>query len=526
MDENALAKFIKAPQTVKPRKRTYPALPVIAIYGGQALAETGEMITERELLRNLSKMPARLFVKMDAASYVAQLDARYRKQNPGTWNCRFITKETRLNQTDGYARCSREQIVCHYFGWKTSGKGSFHKIIDPFIFLEKKLPKRTDKPYIRILLEWGVALRDFCDENGLEVRSTAGAISGQFLTDPRFYPNARRKVPRATNDRVRECLPGNYYSLSVTPRSDLEYTAHYLDQHSAHHYHAARITFPASDELYAYGRFTDLDSCVFDHTWDDFYGLYCLDLLAPPVRRTPVWMRDWLNHTLNEPEILEKRYVYSNELPQLFDFGYQVTGVRAAWGSHKQDEGINAYARWASERLAENPSGWLKRLLLATYGVLAITPRDSVSLYARATKGELATVRIGSETFTGYKIQQKVKLEPRIANVLHRGMIEAACRGESIGYADYLETRGYQVLSIYSDAVIVHANDELPPPPLCDPWRLKRTLHHLQFINTQAYKSAEETKIPGGIGREILKYIQQSPGHAPRPRGERWAEQT
>lgn len=539
MDDKAFEKFVHPPRVVNPRKRVFQRRPVIALYQetdqktgatqGWAMTETGELLTEQELLRLLPKMSSTLFVRLDAAPYVVKLDAHYRKHYPGTWNCRFITKETNL-MVKGFMKPIRETVVCHYFGWQQKGSGrasgDYHKIIDPLIFVEKKLPAEPGKPYIQVLLEWGVAIRDFCDESGIEVRATAGAISSQFLTDPRFYPNARRKVPRATNDRIRECLPGNYYSLTVVPKSDHEYTAYYFDQHSAHHYHAQRIKFPHSDELYAYGRFVDQAECAFPEPWENFYGLYCLDLKVPS-KATPRWLRDWLEHHLHEPETLTKRYVYSNELQHLYDHGYRVVGVRAAWGSHKQDTGLNQYAVWASKQLDERErSPWLKRLLLATYGSLAIAPKDGVSLYARAKKGELASVRVGAETFTGMKIQQKMKLEPRFANVLHRGMIEAACRSDSIGFATQLEGQGYRVLSIYSDAVVVEVDDDLPEPILPDPWRLKRTLHHLRFINAQAYQSAEESKIPGGIGRDILKYIQQSKGHAPRPRNAKWQEQT
>lgn len=537
MDEKAADKFAKPLQVVTPRKRTFQRLPVIALYReapddetsdhmdwpGWALTEDGELMTQQELHRRLPKMPSTLFIRMDAAQYVVKLDAHYRKHYPGTWNCRFITKESNLI-AQGFMKPVRETVVCHYFGWQTRGKGDYHKILDPLIFLEKKIPHESGKPYIQTLLEWGVAVRDFCDDSGIEVRATAGAISSQFLTDPRFYPNARRKVPRATNERVREVLPGNYYSLTVVPRGDREYTAYYMDQHSAHHYHAQRLALPHSDELYAYGRFDDLAECVFDGVWDNFHGLYCLDLAVSENRANPRWIRDWLHHRVGEPGVLEKRYVYSNELQHLYDHGYRVIGVRAAWGSHKRDEGLNQYAAWASQQLEERGRApWLKRLLLATYGALAIAPKDSVSLYARAKKGEFVSVRVGAETFTGRKIQQRMKLEPRFANVLHRGMIEAACRSYSIGYATYLEGKGYYVLSIYSDAVVVEVNDDLPEPPELEPWRLKRTLHHLRFINAQAYQSAEESKIPGGIGREILKYIQQSPGHAPRPTNTKWS---
>lgn len=508
MDHRAIEKFAKPERVVKPRIGKYRTLPVVAVYDGWALNEAGELVTERELARRLPKMTAHLFIRLKAAEWVVKLDHEYRATYSGTWNCRFVTKESNLIQAKGMMRPVREQVVCHYFGWKTSGRGDYHKVLDPLIFSDKKPSKRPDTPYIRVLLEWGVGLRDYCAENSLDIRCTAGGISGQFLTDPRFYPNSRRKVPRATNARVREVLPGNYYYLNVDPDAGVEYTAYYLDQHSAHHYHAERIKFPHSDELYAYGRFTDLDEIVFGKTWKDFYGLYCLDLIPPPWQdRSSQWIRDWLGQTVTN-DLLEKRFIYSNELEHLRYWGYRVKGVRAAWGSHKQDEGLNRYAEWAQDELDTHPDlPWLKRLLLATYGILAVTPKEHLSLYARAKRGEIASVRIESETFTGYKIVQKRKLEPRIANVLHRGMIEAACRSESIYYADWLKRSGYQVLSIYSDAVVCRVDDDLPEPLTPAPWRLKRTLTHLQFFNAQAYRSAEESKIPGGATREMVKKL-------------------
>lgn len=502
MDLAAREKFTKPERVVKPRIGKHSPHPVVAVYDGWAMNESGELITEKELIRRLPKLSTHLFIRLHAAEWVVLLDGEYRAQYPGTWNCRFVTKENNLIQQNGALRPVREQVVAHYFGWKTSGAGDYHKVLDPLIFSDKKPSKQNDTPYLKVLLDWGVGLRDFCSENKLDVRSTAGGIAGQFLTDSRFYPDSRRKVPRATNGVVREALPGNYYYLNVLPEAGREYTAYYLDQHSSHHHHAAEVALPNSNELYAYGRFTDLDECVFPTTWKRFYGLYCLDLQPP--EKSSRWVRDWLGHG-SSGEVLEKRFVYSNELEHLRAEGYGVTGVRAAWGSHQLDTGINTYARWAHQQLEDNPGlPWLKRLLLATYGVLAVTPRGHLSLYARAKGGELASVRVEGATFTGYKITQKTKLEPRIANVLHRGMIEAACRRETINYAEWMERSGYQILSIYSDAVIVEVNDDLPAPMTPEPWRLKRTLTHLRFMNAQAYRSAEESKIPGGMSRAML----------------------
>jgi hypothetical protein len=517
---NELIASLLAPdeRIVKPRNRTYARLPVVAIHGDAILTENGEIGSLDVLVRRLSRRAPTLFVKINAADFVGQLDEKFGKQYPTMWQWRATAHERSLIAPNGNPAATRIDTVVHFFGFRDHKTSHYHRIIDPIVMYGQDFKDiwPSGEPDIVRLLQWGIQIRDFCDDNGIEVRPTTGSVGIQFLTDKRFYPEARRKVPHATNEAIRERLPGNHYSLIPYPSPEREYTAYYLDQHRAHHYHARTSDLPDANFLYAYGRFTDLAEPVFDRVWDNFFGLYCLDLHVPSNRLGNSWVRAWLRHKYGVKH-LTKQFVYTNELRHLLDCGYEVTGVRAAWGSHFKDTGLARYAKWAEEQLDTfDNAKWLKPLLLATYGTLATRPRQFDSVFKQA-KGDTVTIRTGHHKLTGKHVQGGAKLEPRIANVLHRGMIEAGCRSDSIGLAQYLETKNHRVLSIYADAVIVEVDDDKELPILPEPWRLKQTLNHLRFINQQAFVSGEMDKLPG-VGRELITQYRQhaKPGYAPR----------
>jgi hypothetical protein len=501
------------PKIVKPRLTVPTSLPVIAINQGMIVDENGEAGTLDELAERLPSMSSTLFVKMSAADWVAELDRIFTSTHSATWQWRVSENERDLvNPLNPKApKLSLYAASVHYFGFKQYRNNKYHTIIDPIVMYGRKLNQiwPTDESDLTKLLKWGIAVRDFCRDNNLRVRPTIGSIGVQFLTDRRFYPKPRRKVPRSINKAMREQLPGNYYVLDVVPDPSNNFTAYYIDQKRAHHYHAQTTTFPHSDYLYAFGRFLDLAKPVFKTTQSDFTGLYCLDL-EQPHKAVP-------HHWLNKVHDLRAVFVYSNELQHILDLGYRVTGVRAAWGSTHHDTGLNKYAKWAQAELDKyDDAPWLKPILLSTYGTLAIKPREIAALYRTAKRGEIRSLTTGHNKLTGKWIQGARKLEPKIANVLHRGMIEAATRSESSGLAQHLDGRGHRVLQIYADAVIVEADDDNSLPLLPEPWRIKDTLTHLQFINQQAFMSDQMSKLPGFGGREIARYRAHSIGRAPR----------
>lgn len=497
-----------APRTVKPRSRQYKRLPVVALTHdptGNWLHETGETGPMAELMVELRDLPSTVFAMEGSADWLAILNQHWMVRDPDHWQWRVTENERAIHIPGGTKVASRVTAVVHYFGFKG---GRYHKLIDPVTMYGHKLDKLWpgDQPSQHRLLAWAIALRDFCDDNGMEVRPTIGSLSAQFWTDRRFYPNPRRKVPHATNDRVRENLPGNHYMLLTEPTPERHFTAHYIDQTRAHHFHARTTPLPHADSLYAYGNFRNL---THDVLWDtvppNFHGLLCLHLQLPDAPSPLHWIRPDAKHD----------FVFTNELPHLIDLGYKVNGIFAAWGSFARDPGVARYATFANQQLDTYESAaWLKPLLLAAYGTLATRAGYGDTIFRLAKKGEPVEILTGHHSLTGTLTKRPCKLEPGIANVLHRGMIEAACRSDSIGLAQWLTHLGHRVLSIYADAVIVECDDDLPLPSLPDPWRIKTTLNHLQFISQQAFVSGEMTKLPG-VSREFLRYRQRSPGHAP-----------
>ena len=508
-----MASFEPSPRVVKPRSRKHKVLPIVVINRDEVLTEDGETLLLDELVARLPNMPPTLFVAFGAADLLAYLDNIFAMSHPTAWQRRVSEHQRysyKMHPNPKARRSYRVHVIVHYFGWKN---GNYHKLIDPitmychtFDTIYPLTPDKRARGTLPRLLEWSIILRNFCANNNLEVRPTIGAIASQFMTDPRFYPKARRKVPAKTNEVVREYLPGNHYILNVPP-GNREYRAYYIDQRRAHHYHARTLTFPHADHLYAYGYFRNLTKYYRDSTSPDFHGLYCLDLLAPPSGIHYSWVEKNKNRTL------ERQFVFTNELPHLFDMGYTVKGVRAAWGSHIVDTGLNAYAQWACDTLDEySDPKWLKMLLLAAYGTLASRPTYGESIFRLAKKGEPVTVLTGRRSMKGKLVKRTMKLEPGIVNVLQRGMIEAATRSESVGLVQWMESRNQRVLSIYADAVIVEVNDDRPLPPLPEPWEVKRELNHLQFYSRQAFASDGMTKLPG-VGRRSTSLR----GKAPRP---------
>lgn len=505
------------PRTVKPRKRQAKHYQVIAIRLDQTLNEEGTIGSVTDLIQQLPTMVPTAICRMGVADFIATLDSRF--SDDPNWQWRTSAEEREIWMPGSIKLASRVSTVVHYFGWRNRNgtKGVYHLALDPVTFYGKTLDEingtqtRTDAELLQQLFQWATSLRNWARENDLALSPTNGAMGAQFLRDRRFYPDPRRKVPTITNARARESLPGNYYRLFHTGNSDREYSALYLDQRKAHHYHAEHTRFPDSNTLWAHGDFINLGTVCFDRTWSDFSGLYFLRLSHPAsyAHYSPI------QATKEGAEA----FVWSNEIGYLIDLGFSIEGVIAAWGSKNPDQGINRYAKWAQKELGNrgNPP-WLKPILLSTYGVLACKPRERTYVFKQSSKGSSVKIATGRNTLHGLLVQASRgrKLEPNITNVLHRGMIEAGTRIESLAYAQYLSSRGYRVLSIYADAVLVQDDGDKPTPPLFPPWEVKQSLTHLQFLNKQAFISGEMVKLPGIAGSDRRRLSQGSFKTAPQ----------
>src|SRR5436190_16782211 len=391
---------------------------------------------------------------------------------------------TETRRPNGVVGRTVSYTVVHFLGWKAPQErraGHYHYTVDPTLFARKTIHELLPEegvPRVVKLMRWGQDVREFCRENNLKVTPTNGGVAGQLLKDPRWFPMARRKVPRATNARARPTLPGNYYKLMES--TGLTSRATYLDMRSAHHNIAARLPFPDPDSLRVKGLFrvsdvsdvsaidnrpwVRLGTPAYEHTLR-MHGLLYVHLSVPHLKPTQF-----------PPPYMERpgrrmAWVYTNELPMIRELGGVVDWVTAALASPYTAPGVNQYARWAMEQLDESTAErkrWLKSTLLATYGILAARPQLQEFGCRQAGRGVPRQYPAGSGRLHAIAMVGNHERELPTANVIYRGMIEAEQRRMSLALARDLHSRGIPVLAVYADSVFVEAGHQLPFLP--HPW--------------------------------------------------------
>lgn len=514
-------------RTVKPRKPNSNAgRPIIVVIDDACMDENGVLSTTKSLVVRLRYMP--LVTVVTAGESIAFL-----KLVRDHWGLlpHFQCRVTPIDREIFTPANPRKQVMSvaavSFFGWQERKRGGnsqgttvrnrYHLLLDPLTFQGDWLPERSFVAY----MEWARNLRDFCLAQGWDLKPTQGATARQALRDPRFYPNARRKVPRATNERVREHLPGNHYELGKNVNSEKEYDADYLDQTRCHHHHAQMVTLPDGDSLYGYGRFRrgrngrERVSPIYSggrvaaFFASGFSGMVYGTLWWPIANRDktlflPKCLR--LYGTDEQPANVPV-FWFTEDLPLFESLGVRPTSIIAAWGSTDRDVGISKYATWALEELAKDAPLWKKRLLLAPYGALATRARKQTVAYHESRGGERRTFRSlsGIEMELVYH-EAKRELEPGTNNVLHRALIESSNRAETLMFANQLLAEGVNVLCIYVDAIIVEtdAHNEIPLYP---PWRLDSHLTRLRLISESQFTAVEMAKLPGLTGQQRKRYL-------------------
>lgn len=515
------------PRSVKPRKPSGEKwLPlIVADRDGRSLfcEMTGEVYGWADAPALFRTHPPAVIIAPGAAHLLAELETHY--ADDPSWQYR-VTPVKRESYSNDPGRKTRKTIdtLVNYFGWRGStpgtardqrsrGKGNrrghWHYPVDPCLFSQSPLRDLLGGLTPGHLLDWGKDLREWCHANGLHPSPTAGGLGGQLLRDPRWYPEARRKVPRATNARARTVLPGNHYRLYWPVHKPVDAT--YIDMSSSHHVAASLVRFPCANHLYARGDFHTTDtsetpvsrselwapagSLTYNQTIQS-YGLFRLQLNVPTLKERQFPL------PILETAGRKRVYVYSNELPLLRDLGVEIEGIQAAWTSYESEDGLNQFARWALTEIATmspQRKRWAKVALLAAYGNLAAKARVLEFGYREANGGVTKEYPAGPHVLNVKAHVGELEREMPTVNVMHRGLIEAQQRVMVLDLARDLTDLGHRVLSIYADAIMVQSGPALPllPPP----WRIDAHLTRLKFANPTAFTSAERTKLPG-ISRE------------------------
>lgn len=510
------------PRTVKPRAAVaVTATPIIAVTDTIVWVErTGRYYDPSQLPEVLKAEPSSLVVCEGMARLLLKLHARFKDDERWQFAVSPLERERWTANRTATAVVTRDSLV-NFFGWKGAplpdgprggkrkSKNHYHTTLDPVTFAGKGARQQSGHvggTDIDALVAWAIEVRQFCFDNGLKVKPTSGGLAGQLLRDARFYPDARRKVPSATNAKARPNLPGNHYRLYESEEHETE--AYYLDQKAAHHNCALTLTFPCSNRMYAIGHYKKdtLERGVprqLEAKALSFHGLFHLMLTVPtmpPGTFPPPWAERPGQHAV---------WVHSNELHLLPLLRITLDHIISAYVSSEVDTGLNEYARWALEQITPQPeSPWIKPVLLASYGILAAKPRIHRVGYANAVAGVPKLYPAGAGHLPVMERATKWATEPGYTNVVHRGMIEAETRLRSLALARDMYARGFRVIACYADSVFIATRDrdgENIPLPLLPPgWEVEGELTRLVFHNPVSFSSDQLTKMPGIPARDVV----------------------
>lgn len=457
-----------------------------------------------------------MWVCMNPHRVLLELHTHY--EGDPQWNFRLTKTDGERFYIDGTVRKPKISLEgdtrIGFFGF-TIGRSQNQYVypLSPLDYMNSFREYQPDYPMPARLYAWGRTVLQFCKRNGLKPSSSKGGLAAQLLTDGRFYPEPRRKVPVKTNEKARKALPGNYYR--VTPRATDRVHARVIviDQMNAHHYAAQTVKLPNANTLFAHGRFLrEWDKpWVRRESWQyrrqiEQYGLFRVCALVPRHLKGP-YLPDWAE--THNPGMAQYLYLYSNEIPLAERLGIDIRGISYCFTSPETDTGLAQYASWA-ETQVENvrtpyDKQWLKGTLLSAYGMLGVRARKMETAYLQAKLGEQKRYMVGPVPITLYERSTKREIQHRIANCVQRGMIEAETRKLSIELAHKLEGEGHLVLNIHADAVVI-ADNKCQLPLLPPPWRVKDTLTHWTSPNGVSWYSDQKVLQPGrkpGRGRSL-----------------------
>lgn len=399
-----------------------------------------------------------------------------------------------------------EHRVLHAgFRSKVKGKrGHWYRIVSAAKYLAAS-SLRSHKWNLWDLLEFGQIAADFCAEMGIPLMASAGSTAARLLRLRKYYPEARRRVPRATNENARPALRGHPYKLYVEPMRPV--TAIEFDQSSAHPNAAATIPLPHANGLYAGFNFTQTKRDILDKPSMLWRGSRRFDreISRPGLFLLRLYGRNPEN-AFCPPEWQIRGpfddFVTSNEIEWLGELGIGIDGIIARWTSPIADEGIKAYAEDALA-FSNARSGFDRAVVKATFlaglGVLGAKPHAIKVLRGHEiTGGETVTIRTKQGPLACHRKEMSRSYQLSIANLIQRAMIEREAAKRSWQFLSRLCEQGWSPVCLYADSVFA-----MPPDgqqTLIDtptPWRQKAIHTNLQFRTATHFVSDQAVKMPG-----------------------------
>lgn len=458
--------------------------------------EDGNVFTEAELPGYVEGTAPTVFVTCDPSWLLAVLDKAFAHRED--WQYSFT-----LVQTEPVAGVESRRAKLRMFGLRTEGKRHrrMHQCWDPRHMSPTNIDTIIGEEITHVtLMTWARDLRAWAESQNLELRSAFAGYASQLLRDKRFYPDARRWVPRFTNEKARPYLPGNLMRLYVSagPKG---YDVTAIDQRQAHHRIAQDTPLPDGNTLFARGYFVEPENApdywavrgsdVYERTMGQ-PGLVCVGMHS---RHS---LKGEYRLPVSEYNGFRKVWVWTNTVQFLEATGSHLEGIYAAWTSTAMDDGLSKYGEWAQSQIqtcTESRKKWLKPLLHSAYGLLAARPRPMKVGYRKlrnpSTWGQTKFL-FGAREFPVFQVTAKKDWQPNIANVIMRGVIEAETQVRSLSMARTLTDAGCRVLHIHTDGM--HVEGDLPLIP--DSWSVS-ALTRVTYIDDVSWISEEKDCLPG-----------------------------
>jgi hypothetical protein len=460
------------------------------LHGHSLMLEDGSR--KGDIPRYVRAAEPTVFVTVDPSAFLDHLQHAF--QYDPTWHYTL----TRANREIGDMGVSKVKL--RTFGFRGEGvrKQRLHQCWDarsvsPTPFHKLILEELNHET----LLAWAADVRAWAMDNDLELRNAFAGYAAQLLRDSRFYPEPRRRVPRATNEKARESLPGNLVQLYVPPGPD-SYNVTAIDQRQAHHRIVQTLPLPDANTLFARGYYGNLDESPDGYYCTPADPLYHRTVNEPGVVLAGMHSRFSRRREYRLPvqdfNGFQRVMLYTNTIPFIEAHGSRIEGIYAAWTSDTADTGLARYGAWAQAELEHaltNRKRWLKPLLHSTYGLLAARPRPLEVGHRQAKGGKRTTFLLGAREFSVRAVTLP-NWQPNIVNVIQRGMIEAETQIRSLTMAEELARSGCRVLHIHTDGM--HVEGQLPLLP--DDWSVTG-LTRVTYIDRVSWVARERDCLPG-----------------------------
>jgi hypothetical protein len=513
-DTLALAGVMPA-RTIKPRTRGFTFMRLAVATPDGIVDEDGEL--HSDIPAYVKRAEPTAFITIDPSAFLGELDDCYNLHPHWRFTlARIVADKGTMSMsrvkltTFGFRACKTpaERADCPLCcGGLSSRKQRLHQCWDPRSMSPTPVHKMIGDASITSLLQWGIDVRTWAQEQDLELRVALSGYGSQLLRDPRFYPEPRRRVPRATNERVRPALPGNLVRLVSVEPGPLSRNVTSIDQRSAHHRIAQSIALPDANTLFARGYFNDPENGkiwarrgtrLYERTINQPGLVY---VIATSRLTAPNEFRLLAQNFTGQRGI----YLWTNTVPFLESTGTRIDGIVAAWTSTTTDSGLSQYGNWAQSQIeSASPARkrWLKPLLHSTYGLLAARPRPlQIGHNGRTNAGKHSTFLLGTRTFPVTE-RTMSNWQPVFVNVAQRGMIEAETQLRSLRMAQELTDAGCEITHIHTDGL--HVVGELPLLP--DTWDIKG-LTDVTYIDNVSWIARERECLPGRDARERVEII-------------------